>query len=97
MDNIEIWSLFGELLKQCNKIVLMDGALPNRSLHIASSYGHIVYAKSKSDRTSKLFNLICDPATWEAQLHEDLENFYKDDRVFRIRIASQSSAQALSI
>ena len=41
-NEIDIWNFFDELLKQCNKIVLMDGDVSNRSLNFASFYGQMV-------------------------------------------------------
>ena len=94
---ITIWNFFDELLRQCDKIVLMDGDVSNRTLSFASAYGQMVYIKNNNNETNKKINLVCDFAKWEAQLHKDLESFYKEDPHFRICIASQSSTTAMSI
>ena len=57
----------------------------------------MVYIKNKNNETNRKINIICDPPKWEAQLHNGIENFYKEDQKFRIRHASQSSTQVLSL
>ena len=94
---IDIWYFFDELLKHSKKIVLMDGDVSERTLSFASSYGDTVYVNNVNHEGNKTFNLVCDKVKWEAQLHKDLERFYKEDKGFRVCIASQSSNQALGL
>ena len=99
MEKKEItsWSFFDDLLRQCDKIVLMDGDVSNRTLSVASAYGQTVYINNNNNETNKKIHLVCNFAKWKDQLRKDLERFYKDDPQFRICIASQSSTKALSI
>ncbi len=94
---IEIWMFFDELLKQSDKMILLDGDVSQRSLNLASSYGDMIYVNNTNNESNKRLNLICNTVKWEAKLHKDIEDFYKEDPNFRICIASQSSGQALSV
>jgi hypothetical protein len=94
---IDIWYFFDELLKHCKKMVLMDGDVSERSLSFASSYGRMVYVNNTNVEGKKTINLVCDRMKWETRLEEDLDRFYKEDKRFRVCIASQSSNQALSL
>ena len=42
---ITIWNFFDDLLRQCDKIVLMDGDVSNRTLSFASAYRQTVFYK----------------------------------------------------
>ena len=41
--DITSWSFFDDLLRQCDKIALMDGDVSRRTLSFASAYGHFLY------------------------------------------------------
>ena len=65
----------------------MEGDVSNRTLSFASAYGQMVYIKNNNNETNQKINLVCDFATWEAQMHKDIESFYKEDPHVRICIA----------
>ena len=93
----EIFGFFDLRLKHSRNLVFMDGDMFQTSLSFASSYGRMIYVNNTNNETNKRINLICNHTKWDAKLHSDLENFYKNDSSFRVCIVSQSSNQALSI
>ena len=94
---IEIWELFDELLKHSKKLIMMDGDVSERTLNFASSYGDMTYIKNINNESNRSINLICNRAKWDMQLKDDLERFYKEDKKFRICIATQSSSEAINL
>ena len=94
---IEIWFFFNEIMKHSKKIVLMDGDISQRSLRLDSSYGGMLYVRRFNNETNKATDIINGPATWEAGLLKDIDEFRNSDPNFRICIVSQSSKQAMSI
>jgi hypothetical protein len=94
---IEIWELFDELLKHSKKLIMMDGDVSERTLNFASSYGEMTYIKNINNESNRSINLICNRAKWDMQLKDDLERFYKEDKKFRICIATQSSSEAINL
>ena len=94
---IEIWELFDELLKHSKKLIMMDGDVSERTLNFASSYGKMTYIKNINNESNRSINLICNRAKWDMQLKDDLERFYKEDKKFRMCIATQSSSEAINL
>jgi hypothetical protein len=94
---IEIWELFDELLKHSKKLIMMDGDVSERTLNFASSYGDMTYIKNANNESNRSINLICNRAKWDMQLKDDLERFYKEDKRFRVCVASQSSTEAINL
>ncbi len=43
---IDIFESFNALLKQCGKVLMMDGDVSNRSLSFAKNYGDLTYIKN---------------------------------------------------
>ena len=81
---IEIWFFFNEIMKHSKKIVLMDGDISQRSLRLDSSYGGMLYVRRFNNETNKATDIINGPATWEAGLLKDIDEFKNNDSNFRI-------------
>ena len=90
---IGIFNFFDALLKQCGKILFMDGDVSPRSLSFAKYYGDLTYIKNKNVDGHKTINLFQDEEQWNKNLHADLENFFKADENFKVCIVSQSASQ----
>ncbi len=99
MENKEIgiFSLFDALLKQCGKVLFMDGDMSQRSLTFAKYYGELTYIKNKNVDGNKVMNLIQDEEQWKEQLRTDLTTDFKADPKFRVCVVSQSSMKVDSL
>ena len=54
---IEIWEFFNELLIQCDKVILMDGDVLQRTLSFASPYGRMVYVNNINNEINKEYDI----------------------------------------
>ena len=90
---IEIFDFFNAILKQCGKILMMDGDVSDRSLSFAKNYGDLTYIKNNNIQGNRIINLMLNEDQWEEQLRADLDQFYKEDPKFRVCIVSQSSSK----
>ena len=90
---IEIFDFFNAILKQCGKVLMMDGDVSNRSLSFAKNYGDLTYIKNNNIQGNRVINLMLNEDQWEEQLRADLDQFYKEDPKFRVCIVSQSSSK----
>ena len=64
---------------------------------MASSYGSLLDVRDKNNDTSKVMNISNVPATWEARLLKDIDEFRNVDPNCRICRALHSSKQAMHI
>ena len=94
---INIFDFFDKLLEHCKKVAMLDGDVSKRTLEFAKHYGSITYIKNKNKGKPKTFNLIVDEKDWYRQLESDLEQFYNEDKGFKVCIASQSSSRAVAL
>jgi len=94
---IDIFNFFDAILRQCKKVLFMDGDVSERSLSFAKNYGEMTYIKNKNIQGNRVINLILNEEQFEDQLREDLTNFYKEDPKFRVCIVSQSSSKCLAL
>ena len=94
---IGIFNFFDALLKQCGKILFMDGDMSQRSLTFAKYYGDLTYIKNKNIDGNKVMNLIQDEEQWKEQLRADLTTYFKADPKFRVCVVSQSSNRVDSL
>ena len=94
---IGIFNFFDALLKQCGKILFMDGDMSQRSLTFAKYYGELTYIKNKNIDGNKVMNLIQDEEQWKEQLRTDLTTYFKADPKFRVCVVSQSSNRVDSL
>ena len=90
---IEIFEFFHAILKQCGKVLMMDGDVSDRSLSFAKNYGDLTYIKNNNIQGNRIINLMLNEDQWEEQLRADLDQFYKEDPNFRVCIVSQSSSK----
>lgn len=90
---IGIFNFFDALLKQCGKVLYMDGDVSQRSLSFAKYYGDLTYIKNKNVEGNRVINLILDEEQWKQQLQTDLTNYYQADPNFKVCIVSQSSSK----
>ena len=90
---IGIFNFFDALLKQCGKILFMDGDMSPRSLSFAKYYGGLTYIKNKNIGGRKVINLFQDEEQWNKNLRADLETYFKADPKFKVCIVSQSASQ----
>ena len=94
---IGIFNFFDALLKQCGKILFMDGDMSQRSLTFAKYYGDLTYIKNKNIDGNKVMNIIQDEEQWKEQLRTDLTKYFKADPKFRVCVVSQSSNRVDSL
>jgi len=91
---IDIFNFFDAILRQCKKVLFMDGDVSERSLSFAKNYGDLTYIKNKNIQGNRVINLFLNEEQFEDQLREDLNKFYKEDPKFRVCIVSQSSSMS---
>ena len=82
---IDIFDFFNAILKQCGKILMMDGDVSDRSLSFAKNYGDLTYIKNNNIQGNRIINLMLNEDQWEEQLRADLDRFYKEDPQFRVK------------
>ena len=90
---LDIFNFFDAILRQCKKVLFMDGDVSERSLSFAKNYGDLTYIKNKNIQGNRVINLFLNEEQFEDQLREDLNKFYKEDPKFRVCIVSQSSSK----
>ena len=97
-NEVEIWALFLEIIKNCNKLGLTYGDVAQLdSKFLQATMGACYTSTIRTIETKETMNIIKDNAKCEAGLLNASHTFKREGPNYIIRIISQRSKQFMSL